>query len=308
MALLDYLKNIFFILLFLQFAPALIDGVRKQYLAFFETRTKVAVINVHDTVCSSNGYVKQLHTFFKAPDVKAILLYIECSAGAAGSAQAIYNEIQILKKAHPKPIIALVENVAASGGYYVACATDYIIAPSAALIGSIGVYMPYFFKVKELMEQYKIKYPLIKAGKYKAITDPFVELTADDAAHLQLSTQDTYEQFVADVARSRKLSVNAHTQWADGKVFTGRQAKALGLIDEEGSKSNAIKALREKALIEGEIEWIQPQGPSKLATWLGSSSQDDSFEDEGSMNEFKAFTHHIYGLFTLHTKGAGKMF
>ena len=269
----DALKNIFLLLVFLQLAPALVHGIKKQYLHYLEPRTQVAVVTFNSFINDANCYIKQLNTYFKDESIKAILFKVDCPGSTSGSGQSIYNEIMALKKEYPKPIITLTENVCASGAYWIACASDYIIAPGCALIGSIGVTLPFNFKLNEFLEQYHIKYKQLKAGAYKNALDPFAQTTPEEYALLQSTLDDTYQQFVQAVAASRKLSATNANVWADGKIFTGQQALKVGLIDELGSMHTAVRALKEKALIEGEIEWVK-ESPDKgmLAKLFGMPS------------------------------------
>ncbi len=270
MSLSDILKNTLLILLLLQFAPSLIENIYTQYSHYIKPRTKVGLITLHETITSSAPYNKNLHTYFQDPEIKAILLKIDCSGGCSGSSQALHNDIKLLKKEYPKPLIVLVENTCASGAYYIASTADHIIAPGTALIGSIGACLPYLFHVKAFMEQFKITSTPIKAGAYKSCGDPFTDASAQEIALLQGVVTDTYQQFAADVAANRKLAMSTMTTWADGKVFSGRQALALGLIDELGSSYTAIKIIKEKALIEGDIEWVKPPQESTWSTLLGT--------------------------------------
>ncbi len=278
MSFFDYLKNIFFVLIFIQFLPFLLDGIRTQYGRYFEPKTSVGVISVKGVLYNSAPYTKQLYAFFKDPEIKAILLQMDCSGSAAGTGQAIFREIMEFKKEYSKPIITLVENVCASGGFWIATATDSIIAPETALIGSVGAYFPYLFQLKEFIEQYKIKYSSVKAGAYKSTTDPFTDMTPAERSHLQGVLDDTYDQFAQSVASARKLSLSTMNEWADGKIFTARQAIKLGLIDHVGSLQTAISVLKEKALIEGDIEWVQSSRPRSIWSYL--LGQDD--DEDGS--------------------------
>lgn len=276
----DILKNIFFLLIFLQFVPVLIDGLRKQYQQIIEPRTKVGVIMIDGVLSDSESYTKQLTRYFKDPSIKAILLKIDSPGGAAGTGEAIYNEILCLKNAPEfakKPIVTLVENTCASGAYYIACASDYIIAPSTALIGSIGATFPNtaFFHLHEFLAQYKIGYKPMTAGTYKNCIDPLTTATPENEALLQGILNDSYDSFAQAVAKSRKLSLNAKDIWANGKIFTGRQAKEIGLIDENGSSYNAIQVIKEKALIEGEIEWVKKPAPSTISQLFGANATPD---------------------------------
>lgn len=262
MAFFDYIKNIFMLLIFLLFAPGIFNGIRTQYGIFMSPKTQVGIIKVHGDLCNSSWLVKQLHGFFSNNEIKAILLNIESCGGAAGTGQAVAHEILMLKKKYPKPIIALTENMCASGAYYIASATDYIISSGQALVGSIGSRISHLFQLNAFLEKHDIGYTVIKAGTYKASTDPFVTISEEDKAHLQAVVNNSYDQFVEDIAHNRKLAIQNASEWADGKVFTGKQAKELHLVDELGSASQAIAYIKDKQLIDGEIEWIQaePEG------------------------------------------------
>jgi len=126
-------------------------------------------------------------------------------------------------------------------------------------VGSIGSTIPYQFKLNEFIEQYKIGYTVIKAGEYKSATDPFAPASAKEAQMLQDVASDSYNTFVEHVALRRNLTKDSATKWANGKIFTGKQALSLGLIDALGSQTDAIKTLKQLAMIEGEIEWIKPE-------------------------------------------------
>jgi protease-4 len=291
----DIIKNIFLLLIFLQIAPVLVLNIKNQYTKFFTPQTQVGVIPIKGFLYDSSSYTKNLNTFFKDPSIKAILLRIECPGGASGTSQALFNEIQMLKKQYHKPIITLVENVCASGGYYVASSTDYIIASGAATIGSIGAYFP-GFQLKEFIDQFKIQYIPIKAGAYKAATDPFEVRTPAQTELLQVMTDDIYAQFTQDIATQRKLSLQTIDTWANGKIFTAKQALELQLIDELGSAQNAIAKIKDKALIDGEIEWVHPSQESTWASLFGSSSEGDSDSMFNlMMHKICSFLHVKYG-------------
>lgn len=269
------LKNFFFIIIILQLAPPLIQNIVRQYRYLIEWRTKVAVLPITGVLYNSESYCKKLHMLFEDNGIKAILIKIECSGGASGSSQTIFSELKALKQKYPKPVVVLVENICASGAYNIACAADHIIAPGSALVGSIGSSLPYLFNVKEVMEKFNIKYTPIIAGSYKNVANPFVDISKEEIALLQSVADDAYAQFIAEVSESRHLSLEKSKEWADGKIFTGRQAQKLGLIDEVGSLENAIQAIKKLAQFEGKIEWVYP--PGKLSLWnifSGNTSQD----------------------------------
>lgn len=274
----DYLKNIFLVLILLQIAPPLIQGIRDQYKDLLEPKTKVGVIQLRGVLYEAAPYVNGLQKLFKDTDIKAILLKVECPGGASGTGETIFNEIQALKQEYPKPVIVLVENVSASAAYWISCAGDHIIAPSTSLIGSIGAYFPYLFQLNNFIEGYNIQYKAIKAGTYKTAGDPFVGMTPAEQAYLQQVIDNTYVQFTKSVAQCRKLSLAKTNEWADGKIFTGAQAKELGLIDEIGSLHHATAVIKAKAAIEGEIEWVHYKKDQGFLARMFSSN-DDSMQD-----------------------------
>jgi protease IV len=284
----DYLKNIFLILIILSIAPTMINNLTKQYGRYFTRRARVGVLPMRTVLSDSTSYSKQLRLFFEDSSIAAILIKMECPGGATGTAQAITNELLALKKDHPKPVIVLVENVCASGGYYIASAADYIISPASALIGSIGTTMPYLFKVNKLVAHYDVDYTPVAAGKYKNATNPFVQANPEDTALLQGVANDSYDQFLHDISNNRKLSMETAAEWGEAKIFTGRQALKLGLIDEIGSISNAMAAIRKKANLDEKIkiEWIC--APKKRTLWnlFASDDSDICSEDESMFSHF----------------------
>ncbi len=267
----DFLKSCVLLLLIINFAPPVLTSIRKQYGKLFEQRTCVGVITMNSSLDNSTLYIKHLNAFFKDPSIKAILIKMDCPGGTSGTSQAIHDELRTLKKEYPKHVEVLVENICASGGYYIASAADHITAPGTALIGSIGSYFPYFFQLREFIEHWNIHYTTVKAGAFKTASDPFVDITPAERALLQSVADDTYDQFTHDVAHNRNLAINQTATWADGKLFSGRQALKLGLIDELGSAATAISSIKQKALIEGEIEWIHAQEEGSWFDFFGGS-------------------------------------
>ena len=278
----DILKAIFFIILILQFTPPLVETIRKHYHNLVEPRTKVAILEIKDIINSSAYYTHHLKSFFENPEVKAIILKINSGGGAAGSGQAIFNEIKLLQKQHPKTIITISENILGSAAYHVAAATDWVLCSPSTIVGSIGGYLPHQFKLKDFAERWKIRVELISAGKYKSVGDPFIETTPEQQQLLQSIADDAYIQFTSDIADARKLPLNKSDEWGDGKIFTGNQALKMGLVDEVGSWSNLLTRLKEKALIEGKIDWITPPHKSPLAEFLGMGSDHEAHEEQST--------------------------
>ncbi len=277
MTLFDIFKNIFIILIFLQIGPIFFKSIKKQYTRYFESPTRVGVIAIKGVPYDSIPYTKKLYKLFKNPDIKALLIDMNCLGSAAGTGQIIFNEITALKKKYPKPVVVLVENICTAGGYLIACSADYIISPAAAIIGSVGSYFS-SLQLKEFLKNHKVDY----TGKTKAdkkTPDPFADLTEKEKILIQGLQRNLYEEFTQMVAKSRKLSLTRLDEWADGKIFTGRQALKLGLIDEIGSMENAVEVIREKALIEGKIKWIKISVKNSLLDFFAGTGDNNGMSN-----------------------------
>lgn len=250
------LKNIIFILaISAGVLPILIKFSKEQFETLLNQKTKIGVIAIKSALYEGDKYIKILKEYFKDKSIKAILLKIDCPGGAAGTSQAIFSEIKKLKAKYCKYVVVFVENMAASGGYYIATAGDYIISTPAAFIGSIGSYIahPMF---KDFIEQFKIKYEVIKTGDYKTVGNPFLQNTENQKQMLQELSDNVYRQFVSDVAAQRPNLSKDFKQWADGKIFTGEQAHNLGLIDQIGSESDIDNIFEQNAKLKGPFHWV----------------------------------------------------
>lgn len=280
----SYAKNIAYGLFILIMIKPILFNLKKNITEYVQDRTKVGIISLSGPIMKSSCFVKHLHAFFKDPEIKAIVIKMDSPGGAAGSSQAIYEEIKFCKKKYPKPVITFVENICASGGYYIACTTDHIIATPSAFMGSIGVYIAYP-ELKEFINQCKVTYNITQAGEYKTIGNPLAgKLTSRQQELLNFVTQDTYQQFIEDVSSSRpQLTLAQQKEWAEGKIFTGRQALKLKLIDELGSFSAVEEAVKKHAAINNEIVWIKrPKKVGMIAQALGASEEDQDEDDNDS--------------------------
>lgn len=272
----DYVKNIFWVLLLLQFAPLFIKGIRSQYSDLFEEKTRVGVIPIVGDIEHASPIVNEVKKFFEDKSLKAIVLKIDSPGGVSPAGQAIFQEILHYKKLHPeKYVVSYVERMAASAAYYIASAGDYIIATPSSTIGSIGVFFqhPSF---KNLLEKIHVSYTITKTGDYKGMGNPFLSMTPEEKSLFQEMSNDTYKQFIRDVSAQRPQLSRDTKLWAEGKIFTGEQALALKLIDETGSPSSVEKVLRDKAQIIGKVEWIKPaKRRSLLASLFGQDEEED---------------------------------
>lgn len=272
----DYLKAFFMILVLLQFAPPILHKIKKQWLDNLEPKNKVGLIVLNQTICSSQSYNKQLQKYFKDPEIKAILLKVDCPGGATGATQAIALEILQLKKDYPKPIVTYSENLCASGAYYIAAMTDYIVTTGSCVVGSIGSKLTTQFKVKQLLQEYKIQTFSIASGSCKNALDPFTELTEDQKQMLQQLADDAYLQFTTDISKQRHLNLQTKDSWANGKVFSGSDALKLKLIDAIGNQTTALDYIKQNILhSDREIEFVKCSQPTAWQQWFNPEDNDD---------------------------------
>ena len=206
---------------------------------------RVAIVEVHGVIDNSSDVIRQLRKYSEDNSIPAIVVDIDSPGGAAASSQEIYEEINKLRE-KGKKIVASMGTVGASGGYYVACAADTIVANPATLTGSIGVIFE-FPVAEELLKKIGLKYEVVKSGENKDIGSWARSMTDKERKSLQSIVDDTYEQFVEAVSTGRGMKNEEVIKIADGSIFTGRQAKKLGLVDELGNLQDAIKIAGEMA-------------------------------------------------------------
>ena len=191
---------------------------------------KVAMIRVTGPIYDSRPYLEQLDKVEKASSIKALVLRLETPGGAVAASQEVYQKLAYLRDELEIPIVVSMGNAAASGGYYIALGADTIIANPGTITGSIGVIIV-LPEYHELFEKIGIGYKVIKSGKFKDSGSPYREMTAEEREYLQSFIDDGYDQFVEAVAAERGMPIDEVRVLADGRVFTGRQAKENGLID-----------------------------------------------------------------------------
>jgi protease-4 len=201
--------------------------------------------------------------------VKAIVLQVDSPGGSVAASQEIVNQLELVKK----PIVVSMSDLAASGGYYISAGVDKIVALPGTLTGSIGVIseMP---NLKGLFDKLGIDMQVFIAGKHKDMYAGLRELTPEEKVLMQGMTDQLYNQFVQVVAKGRGLSEDKVRELATGQLYTGIQAKELGLVDELGGLQTAIDLAASLAGVsKPEVEYYKPQVPSLLNTLMGMGWQ-----------------------------------
>ena len=226
---------------------------------------RVAVIPVEGVIMDARGVIEQLSRYRDLPGVKAVVLRVESPGGGVAPSQEIYQEILKFRRDTGKPVVASLGSVAASGGYYVAAATDRIVANPGSLTGSIGVILQ-IPNLGGLLQKVGIKTTVIKAGEHKDLGSMTRDLTEGERRILQEVMDDVHSQFVEAVAAGRRMDRARVEQLADGRIFSGRQALSIGLVDELGDLPDAIERAGKMVGISGRPKVIQERR-SRFSLW-----------------------------------------
>ena len=217
---------------------------------------RVGIVKIEGTIVESEPIIDKIIKFRKSKRVKAIVLRINSPGGMVAPSQEIYQEVK--KACREKKVIVSMESVAASGGYYIACTADKIVANPGTLVGSIGVILQ-IENIEELFNKIGLRRKVVKSGKYKDIGSITRPMTEEEEAILQEFSDDIYNQFVDAVAEGRGMKREEVLKIADGRIFTGVQAVGLGLVDRLGNLQDAISIAGEIVGIEGEPKVIYPK-------------------------------------------------
>jgi len=233
----------------------------------------IAKVRIEGTITEDEDLIKRLEDVRKSAAVKGVILSIDSPGGTTVGGEAIFDEVR--KVAAEKPVVAQVGTLAASAGYLIASAADHIVARQTSIVGSIGVLIQYP-DVTGLMDKLGIKMEEIKSSPLKAEPSPFNPTTDEERAAIRSMIMDSYDWFVGLVDERRPLNRQEAMQIADGKVYTGRQALNLKLIDALGGEDQAVSWLKTKGVRDGlaVVEW-KPT-PTGLGAYFMGASADDS--------------------------------
>jgi protease-4 len=247
---------------------------------------KIAIIYVDGLIMGGRGQtsllsdyggtdnvIRQLHDARDDATVRVVVLRINSPGGSVPATQEVGEEIKKLR-ASGKMVVASMGDIAASGGYWLAAVTDRIYANPATLTGSIGVYMPYA-NWEELFQKIGVRQEKIKSGLHKDILSPDRPMTEEERRIIQIMVDEMYDQFVGVVAEGRKMDPGRVRQLADGRIYTGSQAKELGLVDELGNLYDAIDGAAKMAGLQGKPVIKEYGKMNPLSVLFGSNNQLD---------------------------------
>ena len=247
---------IFFAVLYL--ATLVSGGRSSRPLAPLPGMDKVALVKIEGLLVNADHIVEEINDHADDSSIKAIIIRIDSPGGGVVVSQEIYNAVLNARNTGKKKVVMSLGSVAASGGYYIAAAGDRIVANPGTLTGSIGVKME-FANVEKLLEKIGVKGMVVKAGEYKDIGSPYREMSEPEKKLLQAVIDDVHNQFIEAVAKGRNLPEADVKAIADGRVFTGRQALQLKLVDQLGDLEDSILVAAEMAGIKGKPKIVKKE-------------------------------------------------
>ncbi|MGK5081846.1 signal peptide peptidase SppA [Bdellovibrionota bacterium FG-1] len=242
---------------------------------------QVGIIELNGVIMDSKKILKNLEHFADDDEIKAVVLRLNSPGGAVAPSQEIYEAV----KAYKKPLVVSMSSVAASGAYYIAMGAKRVYANPGTITGSIGVIME-FVNLQKLYEWAKVQRYSIKTGKFKDAGAEYREMTTEERELLQTMVNDVLLQFKKAVATGRKLSMEKVDAIADGRIFSGAQAKALNLVDELGTLDMAIADAARQAKITGKPHSVYPERrrSSRLLELLMDEGAHDESAAESSVS------------------------
>jgi protease-4 len=261
-------------------------AARPGVLAFGD---KIAIIEIKGVISQSSGIIDEIQQYLEDEGVKAIILRIDSPGGGVGPSQEIHQEI--LKAKLKKKVVTSMGSVAASGGYYIACASDLIVANPGTITGSIGVLME-FTNIEELFKKIGVKGVVLKSGAHKDIGSPFREMTQEEMKMMQEVLDNIHQQFVQAVATGRKMDQAKVMEIADGRILSGEQAKEIGLVDRLGNLQDAIDITAKMVGIEGKPKILYPKRRLSFLEMImreATSAVLDSLSEKGFELNYRLF-------------------
>lgn len=240
-------KTLLLVFVIVLLLPAIVINIKQAFDGAVNPKVDVALLSVNGMIADAAVYTKRLDALLKDENIKGLILRINSPGGYSGCCQAIFNEVTYFAK--KKPVVAIIENVGASGSYYIAAGAHRIIASPLSLVGSIGNYLE-LKNIKKLLADWHVECSYVQTGKYKTAGSMTKDLSADEATYLQKLSDDQYNCFVQEIAQARKLDAAQHQVWADGQIFTGKRALELKLIDQLGSMTDAVAEIKKLAKLD----------------------------------------------------------
>lgn len=249
---------------------------------------QVAVLDLEGIIFDSKDLIEQLKDYGNRSGVKAVVLRINSPGGGVAASQEMFQALKKFRTTTHKKVVVSMSSVAASGGYYVACGADKIFANPGTVTGSIGV-IAEWYNYGDLLAWAKMKDVVFKSGDLKDAGNPTRPMTDQEKAYFQGLINTLHHQFVSAVAGSRNMKEELVRKLADGRVYTGQEAKNLGLVDEIGTLQDAVAAAAKMSGLSGEPKILTPikRRPSLWDFLFGDSRAILSFNPDRSESHIR---------------------
>jgi len=235
---------------------------------------RIGVVDLDGVILSPQPVVGQLKKFGDDSSIKAIILHVNSPGGGVAASEEIYREVKRIREEKKKRIVVSIETVGASGAYYVASASNKIYADQGSIVGSIGV-IAQWVNYGDLLKWAKLKDVVLKTGEFKDTGNPSRDMTPNEQAYMQALIDNMFGQFVKAVADGRSMKFEDVKSIANGKVWTGEQAKSMNLIDGVGDFEAAVADTAKSVGIKGEPTLVRPDRDRKtlMDLLMGDVSQ-----------------------------------
>ena len=264
----------------------LVGFLKNRELELEPAKPGVLALDLRGIIVDGRRFLKDLRRYAKEPDVKGVLVRVDSPGGVVGVSQEISAELKRVRTELKKPVVIHGANLMASGAYYAAVGADKIVVNPGTLVGSIGVIFE-LANLEKLYEWAKVKRYVIKTGKFKDTGAEYREMSAEEYKYLQGTVDETLEQFKDAIVEGRKLKPEAVDEVADGRVFTGESALDLGLVDQIGTQTDAIRLIGALTGLGDEPELFEPERerPSLLQMLVERESEEEEMVQWKALSE-----------------------
>jgi protease-4 len=229
---------------------------------------RIGIVEIEGVISDSRDVMADIQRFKEDDAIKGVIVRINSPGGSVAPTQEIFRELK--KLGEKKKIYVSMGGLCASGGYYIATAGEKLYASPSTVTGSIGVIMEQVV-VEDLLKKIGVQPNTLKSGVFKDAGSPFRKMKPEERAYFQEIMDGIHGQFIKDVAEGRKMPVEVMKKLADGRVYTGTQAKSLKLVDRIGTLYDAIDDMKLVLNIRGKPVLVQGKRPFSLIRWLMSS-------------------------------------
>src|SRR5271154_5183134 len=245
---------------------------------------RIGVVDLDGVIISPQPVVGQLKKFADDSSIKAIILHVNSPGGGVAASEEIYREVKRIRDEKKKRVVVSIETVGASGAYYVASASNKIYADEGSIVGSIGV-IAEWVNYGDLLKWAKLKSVVIKTGEFKDTGNPTRALTPAEQAYMQSLIDNMFGQFIQAVADGRGMKFDDVKAIANGKVWTGKEALSMKLIDDTGDFEAVVKDTAKSVGISGEPTLVHPEKDRKTLLDLMTGDLSQYLPDASKMME-----------------------